>query len=1216
MKKRLFLYGILFTATVLLLILSSLPLLLRTEPVRRNVENLIQHAISETLPVQIRIQRLGGNGYTHLTLGGIVVEDSHGLLFTAEEIGLSYSLGDIFQGKRALQRIRIQKPSLYLHRDVEKRWNILGLFRPDPEVLSKRTDPEIPFSVNRVQIMGGTAHVSMAREKEPLLIRVQFEATGLLQPDRLVLRRLELRTRNSEMTLQGSISSWESPEFNLQAQLQTPDLIRWQDTFGGLPPITDLTGAVQVEGSLDLAKVNFQLKANPGQEVRGTLRLRHEEHGATTTLWCEFKGLRPDTLEASLPGILNGAMEAEAGFPDSGGFRSRAAMKLHASEILGRELQEVSVHWIQEGDTLDEFEIEMDTAGGRAHLYASGTMGGVFSVGRPVLLQWSGSLQHGDPGIWLETPRLQGDLNADFSGSYEKEEGAPLSRGQIASQLLFEQGSFLGVSFESGIMELSGELERIRLEKARFLVDGGTIQFRGVGAVSGEFEASVDLDMETVSPWFAMWLGESVQGSIQGNLSAAGTSSSFDLKTSLTGRRMAWREFKADAMRLTYQGRITERQGSASIAFEGPSYGDHRLDGVHLELSGRPEKASYTLKADMDSQHGLVVTGHAENILSSVKELYFDRIELEQAAHRWTNEGAARVYLRPGEVSIREVALVSKGQALRLEGEYAFQGSGRILVRVEDVALDPFVAYSSIPVEQTGRITGEVEIMGSLEHPEIRLQFRTDRVVLSGCPLSDLIFEGTYRNGSADVYGRLRSDTGGEFVLEGRLPVRLSWPLQDSWFQAEEWNATIRGEGVNLSPLVSWIPGLTRIEGSLDIQAGLGGNLRKPQSRGKASITAPVIEVQGLPEPMRNVQIDLHWNEEWVKLRRCTLESREHSRVEITGELAHQHFKPKSFQSSFLVRDFPIHHENEWSATCDGRLEVGGDWLKPFVQGEVLVKDGIFFLDNYLDARKRDVIVVEDVVEETEDVRVSPWSDIFQETRMDVAIRISDKFRVRGTGTNIEFEGAIRVSKDHGMDFPKIEGPLTATRGWAAFQRKTFMISEGVIQFVGLAPPDPNLKIRGEYRVAGTSIFLDIGGTATRTTLELSSDPPLTQTDIISLLLFGTKASDLTRGQSVQLESSAFMFLGAEALRTLQEQLGHELPLDLLTVENSGPGGAGAVLVGKYLTPKLFIIYRKGVTSGDSDEVRMEYELHPRINLESRIGSEETGVDLFWSRDY
>ena len=130
------------------------------------------------------------------------------------------------------------------------------------------------------------------------------------------------------------------------------------------------------------------------------------------------------------------------------------------------------------------------------------------------------------------------------------------------------------------------------------------------------------------------------------------------------------------------------------------------------------------------------------------------------------------------------------------------------------------------------------------------------------------------------------------------------------------------------------------------------------------------------------------------------------------------------------------------------------------------------------------------------------------------------------------------------------------------------------MRFLGVSPPDPNLDVTGTYRISGTDITVHLGGKVSKTTLDLSSDPS-SRSDIISLLLFGRKASDLNRSQSVELANTVYGYLGAEALRALKERFGQDIPLDLLTIEQGGDTNGSALILGKYVTPRLFVVYRR-----------------------------------------
>lgn len=74
--------------------------------------------------------------------------------------------------------------------------------------------------------------------------------------------------------------------------------------------------------------------------------------------------------------------------------------------------------------------------------------------------------------------------------------------------------------------------------------------------------------------------------------------------------------------------------------------------------------------------------------------------------------------------------------------------------------------------------------------------------------------------------------------------------------------------------------------------------------------------------------------------------------------------------------------------------------------------------------------------------------------------------------------------------------------------------------------------------------------------------------------------------------------------------------LDAFGVE-SGENGEGAVSVGKYVRPNIYVTYRYGLAEEEPSQVEISYEFNPNIRVETQLGNDKnSGVDLFWQIDF
>src|SRR4029453_14077128 len=131
-------------------------------------------------------------------------------------------------------------------------------------------------------------------------------------------------------------------------------------------------------------------------------------------------------------------------------------------------------------------------------------------------------------------------------------------------------------------------------------------------------------------------------------------------------------------------------------------------------------------------------------------------------------------------------------------------------------------------------------------------------------------------------------------------------------------------------------------------------------------------------------------------------------------------------------------------------------------------------------------------------------------------------------------------------DQPRLFGHAEVERGDLVFAGTRYTIPRGGIDFFNPSRIEPVFDIEAETRVRlpGTTYLVTVGfnGTTSRFSLPLNSDPPLPESDIISLLL----------GQTID-ENPELRALRPEAARQTEESLLREAVARILTNPGSAP---------------------------------------------------------------
>ena len=165
---------------------------------------------------------------------------------------------------------------------------------------------------------------------------------------------------------------------------------------------------------------------------------------------------------------------------------------------------------------------------------------------------------------------------------------------------------------------------------------------------------------------------------------------------------------------------------------------------------------------------------------------------------------------------------------------------------------------------------------------------------------------------------------------------------------------------------------------------------------------------------------------------------------------------------------------------------------------------------------------------------------------------------------------------------------------------------------------NPSFDLLLQADVSDVRVDIKLTGTADEPIIELTSDPQMSESDIMSLLLFGTRMGDLDTSQSGFLQQRTAEMLLVFGTTKLQSQMSQQLGVDIVTVQQSTrQPDQSALVVGKYLNSRTLLKYEQNLENASTYLINLEYYLTKRIKLETYIDqSSETGAEINWSKDY
>ncbi|WP_312686680.1 translocation/assembly module TamB domain-containing protein, partial [Brevundimonas nasdae] len=229
---------------------------------------------------------------------------------------------------------------------------------------------------------------------------------------------------------------------------------------------------------------------------------------------------------------------------------------------------------------------------------------------------------------------------------------------------------------------------------------------------------------------------------------------------------------------------------------------------------------------------------------------------------------------------------------------------------------------------------------------------------------------------------------------------------------------------------------------------------------------------------------------------------------------------------------------------------------------------------------------------------------------MDIALRSTGgKVRVSGRGLNVILDVNARVRGTIAQ--PQLTGTANVVRGDYEFAGKRFVFDDDGRVTLSTDPKQIRLNLKAVREDPALTATIDVTGTAAEPKIALTSSPALPQDEILSQVLFGRSASQLSPFEAAQLAAGVASLAGGggfDVIGNLRELAG----LDRLSF--GGEASAVTVSGGRYITDNVYLEVIGGGEGGAA--VKVEWQPRRNIAVASKFGGQgDTGLSIRWRRE-
>jgi translocation and assembly module TamB len=419
--------------------------------------------------------------------------------------------------------------------------------------------------------------------------------------------------------------------------------------------------------------------------------------------------------------------------------------------------------------------------------------------------------------------------------------------------------------------------------------------------------------------------------------------------------------------------------------------------------------------------------------------------------------------------------------------------------------------------------------------------------------------------------------------------------------------------------------------GAVSVQGRIRGTPQNPNLSGVAHLTTASLGKKGVFTNISALNGDLFFDG-----NRATLSNVEGhiggGTLRLQGTALIQQEQIQGMNIQIESKGVRLEYPTGLRTVVDGTIALRGSWGSPFVAGSVQVQNDR-------------VVVNERVTDQSPllegNIQIQSMSyrndfEQFLQTfqaaegferddsplgRLRLAVHVSGGRNISIQNQLANVEARIDLDVKGSVSKPAITGHIEASGGTLSFQGHRYQVTRGNVDFVSPVRIDPVIDLQAETQVRDYRVILIITGKSDKLNLAMSSDPPLSQFEIINLIAGGKTREELA-ASSMPVPTQERLFQGGAASMLsdlLEQRIGNKLPLlgDSTSIRidpslvGTESGFSPRITILRHISGDLSLTYSQDLASNKETIIQIEYFVSRNVSiLASRDELGDLGLDI------
>jgi autotransporter translocation and assembly factor TamB len=426
---------------------------------------------------------------------------------------------------------------------------------------------------------------------------------------------------------------------------------------------------------------------------------------------------------------------------------------------------------------------------------------------------------------------------------------------------------------------------------------------------------------------------------------------------------------------------------------------------------------------------------------------------------------------------------------------------------------------TGVALPEAGNVTSDIAVAGSFADPTLTATLNATG--LSGGPLgatppTDLTVKLTSADKRLNISGSANQPNAPPARLSGSMGFRPQRWLDNPQMLAEETlDLRITIQGLNARQLVTNIPGVADFSLLLDADVTIDGPLNAPGMRGAVAARDGRLRPKNDSLPtISGLRMDLRFDGRKATLRDLSM-THAGGTLSLRGTADFATLKNPLLDLTLTGNQALLWRDDSMNARANAALRLVGPFDAATLSGSLAVVETLYYRDlevipttPFRAPRKRAVVArVDDIIDPEKAANRWNIPVPLNNWLVDVRLVTQDPILLRGDRIGGSIAGDIRARGTLGN--PQLDGTAVLTDAKVRLPFSTLEVPRGTLTFTPERGFDPILELRGTSRISPYDVTIFVSGSAAKPDVLLTSDPPLPENEILSLLATGATTGDL-----------------------------------------------------------------------------------------------------------